>query len=447
MASTFVNMSSKQTDYLVIGAGAMGLAFADEIFHLSPKAKITIVDRRSQVGGHWVDAYPFVRLHQPAAFYGVNSKKLGNDTADLSSKSEILTYYKQVQSKLENSGQVEFLLEYEYKGDGQVVSLKDPSKGLRYQVHRRIVDASYMNVEVPSTHPPKFEVDEGVHLVPLNSLVSEYDQWEHFCVIGNGKTGMDAVLFLLEKGVHEDQIQWICPHQAWFFNRPALQVGKVAKEILAHAREMLSASTVDDIFLAMEKSTGGITRLDTSTLPDKWRCATINPQEIAELRKIKQIINKGRVDKITTDTIQLREGEVAYAENTLFVNCTADGLAKRPSVPIFSDGKITMQSILFCQQVFSAATIAKLELSNLSDKQKNRVIPLPHPEYKEDWPALLSEGVDNLLTLHKFFPLWMFRSRLNFMSHEPILSYFYYSGQAMSLGAKLKKAKARFSPT
>ncbi len=26
-------------------------------------------------GGHWTRAYPFVRLHQPSAYYGVNSRR------------------------------------------------------------------------------------------------------------------------------------------------------------------------------------------------------------------------------------------------------------------------------------------------------------------------------------------------------------------------------------
>jgi L-2-hydroxyglutarate oxidase LhgO len=32
------------TDYLVIGAGARGLAFADEFFTRDPSARITLVD-------------------------------------------------------------------------------------------------------------------------------------------------------------------------------------------------------------------------------------------------------------------------------------------------------------------------------------------------------------------------------------------------------------------
>ena len=65
------NLTTRETDYLIIGAGAMGMAFADEIFTKRPQAKLTLVDRRPKAGGHWNDAYPFVGLHQPAAFYGV----------------------------------------------------------------------------------------------------------------------------------------------------------------------------------------------------------------------------------------------------------------------------------------------------------------------------------------------------------------------------------------
>ena len=64
------------TDYLIIGAGAMGLAFADELVTQSPDVRIILVDRRAKPGGHWVDSYRFVTLHQPAAYYGVNSRRL-----------------------------------------------------------------------------------------------------------------------------------------------------------------------------------------------------------------------------------------------------------------------------------------------------------------------------------------------------------------------------------
>src|SRR5258708_7150613 len=74
-------MHSLEADYLVVGAGAMGMAFIDTLVSETP-ASVVLVDRNHQPGGHWTTAYPFVRLHQPSAFYGVNSLSLGRDTID-----------------------------------------------------------------------------------------------------------------------------------------------------------------------------------------------------------------------------------------------------------------------------------------------------------------------------------------------------------------------------
>src|SRR6202012_5741267 len=89
-------------DYLVVGAGAMGMAFVDTIISDS-KATVALVDRYARPGGHWTTAYPFVRLHQPSAFYGVNSRHLGEDKidqvgwnkglAELATGDEVCAYY------------------------------------------------------------------------------------------------------------------------------------------------------------------------------------------------------------------------------------------------------------------------------------------------------------------------------------------------------------------
>ena len=65
-----------ETDYLVVGAGAAGMAFTDALVDHAD-VSVALVDRRHAVGGHWLDAYPFVRLHQASAFYGVASTLLG----------------------------------------------------------------------------------------------------------------------------------------------------------------------------------------------------------------------------------------------------------------------------------------------------------------------------------------------------------------------------------
>ena len=69
-------MRQIETDYLVIGAGASGMAFVDTLI-AETDADVVMVDRRHHPGGHWLDAYPFVRIHQTSVNYGVNSRKLG----------------------------------------------------------------------------------------------------------------------------------------------------------------------------------------------------------------------------------------------------------------------------------------------------------------------------------------------------------------------------------
>src|SRR3954453_14674731 len=64
----------------------MGMAFTDTLVS-ETDAQVVIVDRQHRPGGHWNRAYPFVRLHQPSAFYGVGSRELsvldqGNLPAD-----------------------------------------------------------------------------------------------------------------------------------------------------------------------------------------------------------------------------------------------------------------------------------------------------------------------------------------------------------------------------
>ena len=112
------------TDYLIIGAGALGMGFLEEII-LNSSMEVIIVDIRDKPGGHWNDAYSFVRLHQPAVTYGLNSRSLGVGGPDLASKSQILAHYELGLADLIQTGRVKFLFQCKYIGDGKVLSLLD----------------------------------------------------------------------------------------------------------------------------------------------------------------------------------------------------------------------------------------------------------------------------------------------------------------------------------
>src|SRR3954469_20770523 len=114
------------TDYLVVGAGASGMAFVDAVLANSD-ARVVLVDRRHRPGGHWLDAYPFVRLHQPSANYGVNSRPLGTDRIEDAGLNagvyepgwahEICDYYHRVLDEdFLPTGRVRFLALTDYRG-------------------------------------------------------------------------------------------------------------------------------------------------------------------------------------------------------------------------------------------------------------------------------------------------------------------------------------------
>lgn len=407
-----------ETDYLVVGAGAMGLAFADELATAMPEGRITLVDRRAKPGGHWNDAYPFVRLHQPAVAYGVNSAPLGTGGADLSSRAEILAYFERALERLAHNGRVEFLPMSEYEGEGRVTSVVDHSASRRFNVRRRTVDATYMNVQVPATHPPRYEVDPEANLVPPNELVRISRPWRRYVVIGAGKTGADAVNFLLASGVDPGAVQWVVSNDMWFWNRAVVQPRTVAAELVSQLEAVRAGSSVEEIFDRLERQ-GSVFRIDPAVTPVKWRCATVNEDEIRALRTVTDVVRAGRVVRVGAGEIELEQGSLPNGTDQLVIDCSANGLAARPPRPLFGPGRITLQSLMMCQQVFSAAIAAHLEASDLDDAERNASWQvIPHPEFTSDLPGAIVASFRNLLNGVRRMPVWMLRSRLNMTSHD-----------------------------
>lgn len=438
-----MSTSQIETDYLIVGAGAMSMAFADVIFSEQPDAKMVIVDRRHRPGGHWTDAYPYVALHQPAAFYGVNSTRLGQGGTDLASGAEIVAYYHLLMKRFVDSGRVRFLPMSDHLGDGRVVSTVDRAQITDVHARRRIVDGGYMNVEVPSVTPPKYEVEPGVKLVPPNLLPIVASAWERYVIAGAGKTATDAIVFLLGAGVSPERIRWIAPHDSWLWLREKVQPGIALAEFMRHVDSVLQARTVDDIFLHLER-TGSLCRVDATVMPEKWRCATISAEEFAALRRIRNVVRLGRVRRIAANRIELERGNIPTDARTLHVDCTANGLARRVPQPLFAPGRITLQSIFMCQQVFSAAIIAKLALLDLDDAARNAVCEVvPHPEYTRDHPATMLASFRNLMKANRHMPLWLRRSRLNLLHHEALHRYLAGAAKLHRLIPRVEASVAR----
>jgi NAD(P)-binding Rossmann-like domain len=421
-----------ETDYLVIGAGATGMAFTDALI-TACGADVVMVDRRHCPGGHWNDAYPFVRLHGPSALYGVNSRRLGSDAIEQTgpnagfypraTAAEICGYYQRVLDEtLLASGRVRFFGMSDYvpagHGEHQFVSrLTGDTTTVR--VRRRVVDARYLEPSIPATHVPPFDAEPGVRLIPVNGLVSLAGPASGYTIIGAGKTAIDACLWLLDNGVPPDAIRWIRPRDAWLLNRAFQQPLELLPQLMEGVSLYLEAAAqaddIPDLFRRLE-ACGQLIRIDPDVEPAMYRCATVSEAELAQLRSIENVVRLGRVRHIGPDRIDLTDGSIPTDAGQLHVDCSAAGLRTMPGRPVFADGQVTLQQIRSCQPVFAAALTGYVEAARDDDAERNRLCPAnPYPEAATDWIPVTctAQRAEIAWSADPDVSSWLQRSRLN----------------------------------
>lgn len=425
--------TSIDADYLVVGAGAAGMAFADSILS-ETEATIAIVDRHDKPGGHWNDAYPFVRLHQPAAFYGVNSRPLGSGTKDqvglneglheLASGQEVLCHFDHVMhQRFLPSGRVRYFPMSNAADDGTVTSLLS---GARFAVKAtKVVDATYSNTVVPSTHTPPFEVAPDAVCVPPNELPRVAPDYGTYIVIGAGKTAMDVCIWLLGNGADPDSICWIMPRDSWLLNRATFQPGRefferAAQSLADQVEALAGAETIDEVFARLEAA-GDIFRIDPDVTPQAHHCAIVSHRELEQLRRVRDIVRLGRVTRINPQQILLEQGVIEAPDDALHIDCTARGVSPRPAKPVFAGDRITLQVVRLCQPVFSAALIGHAEAVFDDEGDKNRICtPIPVPDTPVDWLRRMHDELANRYLWSKTPQVaeWIERSRLDPFSTE-----------------------------
>lgn len=417
-----------ETDYLIVGTGAVGMAFADTIL-TETDANIILVDQYAQPGGHWNVAYPFVTLHQPSAFYGVGSRELSKGRkdkvglnkglGDLASGAEVRAYFDDVmRHQFLPSGRVQYFPMCTYKGDGKFESMLSGEETI--VSYKKIVDATYLKTSVPSTHTPNFSVSPEVRFMPLNDLPKLADAPEGFVVIGGGKTGIDACLWLLEHGVDPDSIRWIMPRDAWLLDRrntqPTEEFFKYAMGAQAAQFESIAnAESMEDMFDRLEAS-GYFLRLDKNVRPAMFHGATVSQMELAELRRIKNIVRLGRVKAVEADEIILDKGSIPTNGNIVHVDCSASAITNVEMKPIFEGDLITPQTVRSYQPVFSGAFVAHVEANYSDEKEKNElcnVVPLPN--HDTDYLRLTAAFMTNqyVWSQNKNIKAWLLENRLD----------------------------------
>jgi hypothetical protein len=420
-----------ETDYLVVGAGAAGMAFTDALLAHSD-ATVTIVDRRHAPGGHWRDAYPYVRLHQPSAFYGVDSVPLGHDARDaigtnagfyeLAGADELRAYFERVMHRhFLPTGRVRYFPSSDYVGEHRFIS-KLSGASWQVRVRRKLVDTTYLEGTIPATSPPPFVVADGVHCVAAGEIARLERRPERFVIIGGGKTAVDACVWLLEQGLPATAIRWIRPRDAWWMNRkfqqPHTLLPDLYRGVSIQIEAIAQAGSVDELFARLEAEEV-VLRIDPHVVPAMFRGAIVSESELALLRQIEDVVRMGHVRRIERNEIILDQGRVPTDERTVHVHCAASGLARPPLRPIFEPGRVTIQPFFWGFACYQFAMLGVIEARAKDDEEKNSLCPpIRYWDDNEDYlTAFLANLIgDRLRAGHPALAGWIKSSRLNLVS-------------------------------
>ena len=399
-------MKSLETDYLVVGAGAMGMAFTDALIDHAD-VHVTLVDRRHTAGGHWQDAYPFVQLHQASVFYGVASTVLGSGAVqargpevglqERARQSEIQSYFDDIlHRRFMNSGRVTFRGGCEYRTDGSahLVTSRVSGETVKINVRHRVVDATYLSPTIPATTPPPFGVADDVRVVAIGELARLTSAAKSYVIVGSGKTATDGIVWLLSHGVEPDRIVWVRPRDPWMLNRalvqpdPAVALGLAADTMAAAA----DAESLDDLFLRLEAA-GVMFRIDRDVMPTMAKTPTLGAWELDLLRTIERVVRLGHIRHVTRTEIVLDGGSVPLAPDSLVVHCAASGLQYPPLVPIWEPTQIRLQTIRAGFPCFCAALAGYVEATRDDDRERNRLCP-PNtlPDNPANWAQMQVRG-------------------------------------------------------
>jgi hypothetical protein len=179
--------------------------------------------------------------------------------------------------------------------------------------------------------------------------------------VGSGKTGIDAVLWLLAHNVPPERVRWIIPRDAWMLDRGNFQTDPASfavliGSIIAQLRAIEEAMSASDLFRRLEQS-GQLVRLDPNVEPTAYKCCTVSLAELLQLRRVTEVVRLGHVSAVHADAIELSHGRIPLHDDEVLVDCSARAVVPPPPLPIFAPGRINLLMIRTCQPTFSGALI------------------------------------------------------------------------------------------
>ncbi len=279
-----------------------------------------------------------------------------------------------------------------------------------------------MASRVPAIDSPPFEVADGATCVPIGALTRVVTPPDGYVIIGAGKTGMDAVCWLLDNGTPPDDIRWIRPREPWMLNRAFFQPGEglltTFAGIVLELEAVAECKSIEQVFDRLAEHQVML-RLDPSIQPSMIKGATVSLGELDQLRCVNQVVRLGHVTRIDSKNISLEGGSVPTSPDQLHVHCASAGLSGNPPRPIFTDDTIVLQPITRVSLSLSAGLIGLVEASGRSTVEKNRLCP-PNMWFDTpfDWIRHLLTGMRTELEWREAPDVvaWVESSRLNLMA-------------------------------
>lgn len=363
------------------------MAFADEIVHKSDKSLI-LVDIRKAPGGHLLNrglgrrkgitgdennkgeplTRPGTACSVPPTPCFVNSRPLKDfaPDKDVLSREEMLDYYQTVLQDLVSTGRVRFFPECMYS-NGTIRSTLGKVWRLKAE---KVVEANYG--EAFSGHRHRLPTAPGIHVCKLDDPKVLAGAPEYL-VVGAGRTGMEAVFWLLKNEIDPDLITWVLPNDSafWLRDRGCLGPGPAP--------------------VPTPRTAPSPTPRAAGEIPQEFQCPSLSAEEIEKLRLISNTVRLGHVLGVESSRLLLERGQVPLRTGAMVLDCNEGLEPAAKAVPIWQPGRLVLQPLATCPRAKSAALIAAIELQPGTDEEKNLFKPAgaaPLPAFDGATPRL-----------------------------------------------------------
>jgi hypothetical protein len=260
----------------------------------------------------------------------------------------------------------------------------------------------------------------GARCVPVGELARLDEPAAGYVIVGGGKTGSDAICWLLDRGTDPDDITWIRPRDNWILNRAFFQPGRsrTFEGVVLQLEAMVASDTVEAVFERLEEA-GEMIRTDRTVVPTMMKGGTASVWEVEQLRRIENVVRLGHVERIEPDRIVLEEGSIPTTPGHLHVHCASSGLSDNLPRPIFGDDTITLQLVTRVGITLSGGLQGFLESTGRTTAEKNALCPptvMPHTPF--DYLRAIMAGISTEMGWQEAPELqeWVDRSRLNLLS-------------------------------